>query len=105
MRFVLALMLFALPVSAEEFIDTDGVRYDGRCNIHGYVLLSPTEDLYLGRSCDVFFERLGEGEWCWDDAGFTATFAEAELAFGDGQKLTCFDPEIENGCQCGADEP
>jgi len=86
-----------------------GHEYDLICNANGHALsskypitrtvntegygaatryISGFEKLYLGRSCDALHSVFGEGEWCWANGGFGATFVDSGIWFAR-QELFC----------------
>ena len=89
----------------ERFLSATGDVFKVEQNRHGAVLTAlpaeddpivvPVEDdrqtepgdiFYLGRSCDAFSERFGDGNWRWTDGGFFVFFKETRFAF-PGQEI------------------
>lgn len=88
-------VLLALSVSAPayaELISMEGDLYTETSNENGIVLTSQVtkyrvigtgvsmridegkEVFYLGRSCDAFSQRLGDGKWQWTNSGVLLEF-------------------------------
>lgn len=89
---------------------------DQSCNANGYVLTPKgtvagkrltgplaTARTYLGKSCDAFNASLGQGEWCWANAGVILRFRGEEFGLYR-MELYCEHPGLSKGasdCSCG----
>lgn len=96
-----------------QFISTDGDLFSYEKNRHGAVLtaIDPSENplvkqpivsgiplgdvIYLGRSCDAFSDRLGDGTWRATAAGFVVVFRARRVVF-PGQVI-----DVSSGDRCG----
>ncbi|WP_157776498.1 hypothetical protein [Nitratireductor aquibiodomus] len=47
----------------------------------GTRVITGTEKLYLGKSCDAYSEVLGSGSWGWANGGFIVDFPKASVKF------------------------
>lgn len=104
---VIALLMSggAAAAKGERFLSATGDIFRAEQNRHGAVLTAiplgdnpivdpaardpltePGDIVYLGRSCDAFSERFGDGNWRWTDGGFFVFFEETRFAF-PGQKI------------------
>ncbi|MEJ6403765.1 hypothetical protein [Yoonia sp. 2307UL14-13] len=89
----------------ERFLSAAGDVFKAEQNRHGAVLTAVASDedpiivpldaerltqpgdiFYLGRSCDAFSERFGDGNWRWTDSGFFVFFEDTRFAF-PGQEI------------------
>lgn len=95
-------------LAAAQYISGDGHQYELSCNDNGFVLTSQypvsrwtgmgadtqvitdTEVLMLGNSCDAINEVFGSGTWMWANGGFMAEFDSYRIGF-PRQELSCVD--------------
>lgn len=100
---VMFLLLLAAPAAAQQqrYLATDGGLYEFKENRYGAVLtlverslgeglrrsdLRVGQSLYLGRACDAFSLKFGDGVWNWTDGGFFVAFGDLRFAF-PGQSI------------------
>lgn len=109
MRYLLVVIIALIGGAAiaqdQRFLAADGALFTYEKNRHGAVLKSvdpgsealidradispqvmPGEVLYLGRSCDAFNERYGDGHWIATDGGFLVQFGGLQVTF-PGQQI------------------
>ena len=114
---VLSVFLVFLAGSAAaqtpQFLSTDGGLFDYTQNEHGVVLtvieqndsLLVTPDtakpvtkvgdiVYLGRGCEAYNRKFGNGRWRATGGGFLVSFRRAEIAF-PGQRI-----DVGQGVDC-----
>ena len=96
-------------------VSSAGHSYIVDCNEDGYVLTSrypvgrflgstgastrvevETETLYLGRSCDAFHPKFGQGQWERSNGGFVLEFNNLRIGF-PRQDLDCPIPDQDIG--------
>lgn len=96
-----------------NFLSSQGILFDYDQNRHGVVLtvIEETDDLlvdpdasvpvadsgeavYLGRGCDAYSRKLGDGRWRATDGGFLIRFGDVEIAF-PGQEI-----DVGRGVTC-----
>ena len=115
MRYMMVVVGLALagPGAAQggTFLSADGSEFQFEKNRHGAVLTSippqgetvfsggvpqfaPGEVLYLGRSCDAYARRFGDGTWNATEDGVLVDFGEVRLAF-PGQQM-----DVTSGDRC-----
>ena len=103
---VLAVFLASAAMAQnQQFLSADGALFDYETNQHGAVLTSvephqggivaaegtapavkPGQVLYLGRACDAFSRKFGEGRWSVTDGGFFIEFGTLSVLF-PGQQI------------------
>ncbi len=113
--FGVVLLMVASTAAAQDlrFVSADGDLFAFEENRHGAVLtalpstssaiigtpeqrLTRSGDIvYLGRSCDAFSDRFGDGRWRWTDGGFIVFFGATRLSF-PGQII---DLQSAQGCR------
>ena len=108
------LLPFALILNGatESMAQNTNSGYSGVCNAHGYVLeaepsykLENTKGkllrskLYLGKSCDAYSENLGDGAWCWTNAGVLTEFGGESFPLTGLELPMC--PQHSNTSSCG----
>ncbi len=109
---VLVISANAAVAQNKQYLSTNGAVFSFEQNQHGAVLTSIEQTgnasassvsgprihvgdvIYLGKSCDAFSEKFGEGSWMAISAGFVVDFAIGRIAF-PGQAI-----EIAAGDQC-----
>ena len=115
---MIALSVTSGPSHARNPYVAEGHQYDIACKRDGYELksinpvarligagagrqmITGTETLYLGRSCDASHKLFGTGKWCWANGGFFATFPTHTFEFV-GQELWCEPPrDYDLNCSC-----
>lgn len=88
-----------------KFLSSDGTLFEYAQNRHGVVLTAIEQEesllvdpalsapinksgdaVYLGRGCEAFHPKLGNGRWMVTDGGFLVRFGAATLAF-PGQQI------------------
>jgi hypothetical protein len=87
--------------------------YDAMCNANGYVLApGPSAQLqsasgktlrsklYLGISCDAYSENLGEGAWCWTNAGVLTEFDGETFPLTHYELPSCSQHSDSSPCGC-----
>lgn len=87
--------------------------HDIQCNANGYVLTpAPSAKrqysngklmqsaLYLGISCDAYIKNLGDGHWCWANAGVLTEFDGEVLALTRYELPDCKAHPSEYLCGC-----
>lgn len=100
-----------------QFLSADGILFEYEQNRHGVVLTATSQDdifvvetapeaeepmtkigdaVYLGRGCDAFSRKLGDGSWQSVNGGFLVQFGKVEIAFPGqqidvGRGVTCDD--------------
>ncbi|TLP49132.1 MULTISPECIES: hypothetical protein [Cohaesibacter] len=115
----LFLSSFSFHAMAGDYVSSEAHAYRMSCNKDGYVLTSSypvfrfieggamsrvetlnPEKIYLGRSCDASHKVLGQGEWCWANGGFRATFDGHVIGF-PRQEIYCSSDSAElTPCGC-----
>jgi len=64
---------------------SNGITFQVKYNEHGAVLNSTNNSenltLYLGRSCDAYSKRFGEGSWSWANGGTVVDFSSKNFGF------------------------
>ena len=83
------------------------------CNANGYVLThdpayqrqNPDDRLaqstvYLGVSCDAYAKTLGQGAWCWANAGVLTEFNGKTLSLARLELPECREHAAEPACGC-----
>lgn len=109
MRYLIGVFTVLLATTAaaqnQQFLSSDGATFLYETNKHGAVLtsveppvggivaISPSEPavapgqvLYLGRSCDAFSRKFGEGRWTVTEGGFFIEFGDLRVLF-PGQEI------------------
>ncbi|WP_439155381.1 hypothetical protein [Yoonia sp.] len=98
---------------APKFLSSDGTLFEFAQNKHGVVLTAVEQGqellvdpvlsapikksgdaIYLGRGCDAYSPKLGDGRWLATDGGFLVRFGAATLAF-PGQQI-----DVGTGDRC-----
>lgn len=62
----------------------DGITYVQTTNRHGDKLSAVGSDavIYLGKNCDAYSNKHGNGRWWWANGGFGVIFSQTEIRFG-----------------------
>ena len=96
-----------------QFLSADGALFEYIQNEHGVVLtvveqgegllvdpeaaepVTKTGDIvYLGRGCEAYSRKLGNGRWRATDGGFLVSFRRSQIAF-PGQQI-----DVGQGADC-----
>lgn len=116
LRVYLVLLVFmtgAAFAQEQQFLSSNGILFDYEQNQHG-VALTATEQadgllinadetqsvkklgeaVYLGRGCDAFSLKLGNGSWQSTEGGFLVQFRNVQIAF-PGQQI-----DVGRGVTC-----
>lgn len=105
MRYLFIVLAIVVASTAtaqnQQYLATDGGLFAYKTNKYGAVLTSvepfdetqtddlavrPGESLYLGRACDAFSPKFGDGVWNRTEGGFFVTFDDLRVAF-PGQSI------------------
>lgn len=116
LRFLIVFWVFLAGTAVAQtpqFLSTGGALFDYTQNEHGVVLTvieqndsllmnpDPAEPvtkvgdiIYLGRGCEAYSRKFGNGRWHAMDGGFLVSFRRAEIAF-PGQQI-----DLGQGADC-----
>ena len=94
--------LMAVPATAQEFTDENGIDYHLTCGPDGYALAPKNSGivLYLGRRCEAQHDYYGSGKWCWGTGGFVAEFTYHQVGFPQQELICNPEPDYHLNCQC-----
>lgn len=65
-----------------KFESGDGEAYRANYNEYGVILINRSQNkIYLGKDCDTFSQKYGNGSWGQANGGFIVTFENFSIGF------------------------
>lgn len=83
--FAVTTIWFSTAAEAQVLPSTffDGTTlYSAEINDNGAILRSKGTTLYLGKDCDAYSPKFGQGSWAWANAGFRVVFPKSNKSIG-----------------------